>query len=234
MKMCVALSIAGTIAAGTVAHGATVAYWAFPTTAPTQNFSITWPIPANASVNPGATLDTDAPKYDGSPSPAALAQGSMQFLAGSAVNMQPGYVIGQGLGLRNDSLDRGQGKSLILSFSTLGEIDLVLSYAERFTSTGPTGVTIQYSTDGVAYTPFTNYATTRDGAFATSARVIDLSSVDAIENLATAYLKITFTGFNVNSTGAARVDNVLISSVPTPGAVALLGLAGLVAGRRKR
>ncbi len=234
MKTCVVLSIAGAIVAGTAAHGATVAYWAFPVPAQTPNYGMTWPIAADASVNPGAMLDTDAPKYDGTPAPTALAQGSMQYFTGSAVNLQPTYSIGQAISMRNDSLDRAQGKSLILSFSTLGEVDLVLSYAERYTSTSATGVTIQYSTDGVAYTAFTNYATTRDGAFAATARVIDLSSVDALENIATAFLKITFTGFNANGTGTARVDNILVSSVPTPGAVALLGAAGVITARRRR
>lgn len=234
MKTCVALTIAGAIAAGTAAHGATVAYWAFPVPTQNPNYAMTWPIAADASLFPGATLDTDAPKYDGSPSPNALAQGSLQYFAGSSVNLQPTYSIGQAISMRNDSLDRAQGKSLILTFSTLGEIDLILSYAERYTSTGPTGVSIQYSTDGVAYTPFSSYTTVRDGAFAATARVIDLSSVDALENLSNAYVKITFTGFNANGTGAARVDNILISSVPTPGAVALLGAAGVLAVRRRR
>jgi MYXO-CTERM domain-containing protein len=34
--------------------------------------------------------------------------------------------------------------------------------------------------------------------------------------------------------GTARIDNVLVSGVPAPGAVALLGLAGLAARRRRR
>ncbi len=234
MKTCVVLTIAGAIAAGTAAHGATVAYWAFPVPAQSPNYGMAWPIAADASVNPGATLDTDAPKYDGTPAPVALAQGSMQYFTGDGVNLQPTYSIGQAISLRNDSLDRGQNKSLILNFSTLGEIDLVLSYAERYSSTGPTGVTIQYSTNGVAYTPATNYATNRTGAFLSAARVIDLSAVDAIENLASVYLKITFTGFNANSTGTARIDNILVTSVPTPGALALCGAAGLLAARRRR
>ena len=35
--------------------------------------------------------------------------------------------------------------------------------------------------------------------------------------------------------GTGRVDNIVISAVvPAPGAIALLGLAGLVGGRRRR
>jgi MYXO-CTERM domain-containing protein len=234
MKTCVVVSIAGAFIAGSAAHGATVAYWAFPVPAQTPNYGMTWPIAADASVNPGATLDTDAPKYDGTPAPNAIAQGSMQYFGGSAVNMQPTYAIGQAISMRNDSLDRAQNKSLILNFSTLGEIDMVLSFAERYSSTGPTGVTIQYSTDGVAYTAATNYLTTRDGAFAAGARVIDLSAIDTIENLSSVYLKITFTGFNVNGTGTARIDNILVSSVPSPGALALFGVAGVLGVRRRR
>jgi MYXO-CTERM domain-containing protein len=37
-----------------------------------------------------------------------------------------------------------------------------------------------------------------------------------------------------SASGSNRIDNVVISGVPAPGAVALLGLAGLAARRRRR
>ena len=36
------------------------------------------------------------------------------------------------------------------------------------------------------------------------------------------------------ATGSNRIDSILVSGVPAPGAVALLGLAGLAARRRRR
>lgn len=227
--------MAGVVMVAGAAQGSLVAYWAFPEPAQTPNYGMTWPIAADLSGNPGAILDTDAPKYDGSASPTALQQGSMQYFAGSTVNVQSPFTLaGQSISLRNDSLDRAQNTSLILAFSTLGFADLVLSYAERYTSTGPTNVTIQYSTDGSSYTPFTTYATVRSGAFGAAAQVVDLSAVDSLENISTAYLKITFTGFNANGTGAARIDNILVSTVPAAGPTALIGVAGLASSRRRR
>jgi MYXO-CTERM domain-containing protein len=235
LKSCVLMAGVGMVVATSQASAAMVAYWAFPEPAHTPNYAIAWPVAADQAAFPGATLDTDAPKYDGSAAPTALQQGSMQYFAGSLVNIQaPSVVAGQAMGLRNDSLNRGEGKSIIMHVVTTGFTDLFLSFAERYTAAGPTGVTVQYSTDGVAYTAATSYATVRDAVFAAAPRVVDLSAIDSIENLPDVYLKITFTGFNVNSTGAARLDNILVSGVPTPGALALLGVAGVVASRRRR
>ncbi len=231
------IALAALVAAAGSAHAATVAYWAFPTTAPAQNYNITWPVNADLKANAGlATLDTDAPKYDGSPAPTALQQGSMQYFAGSAVNALPGFGAGQGLGFRNDSLNRGEGKSIFLRFDSTNYADLTLSFAERYTSTGPATTTISYSADGVNYTTFTSFTNVRDGAFAANARVIDLSSVNGIENLSAAYLKITFSGFTVNSNGGSRLDNILVDGtfIPAPGSMALLALGGVVAARRRR
>ncbi|MDX2016132.1 MAG: hypothetical protein SFY95_00670 [Planctomycetota bacterium] len=235
MKNVIALAALAAVAGS--AQSAVVAYWAFPTSAPSQNFNLAWPFNADVKANAGlAILDTDAPKYDGSPAPNAIQQGSMQLLTGSIVNAQPGFAAGQGLGLRNDSQNRGEGKSIFLRFDATNFLDLSLSYAERYSSTGPTTVTIGYSTDGVSFTDFTSYSTLRDGNFAAAARVIDLSSVNSIENRSASFLRIRFSGFNVNSNGAARLDNITVSGtvIPTPGAAALLGLAGLAATRRRR
>lgn len=231
--VCLALSgLAGSASADVVA------YWAFPGTAPAQNFNISWPIPADLTANVGpATIDTDAPKYDGSPSPTALQQGSMQYFTGTTVNAQPGFLAGQALSMRNDSQDRGQNKSLFVRFDATNFQGLRLSYAERYSSTGPANVSISYSTDGGgSYIPFSGYTTVRDGSFAAAARVIDLSSATGLNGLANAYVKITFSAFNALSNGSARVDNLTIEGtlVPAPGGLLLAGLGGLLAVRRRR
>lgn len=228
---------AALVAAAGASSAAPIAYWSFPTTAPAQNYNLTYPILADFKATAGtASIDTDAPKYDGSASPTAIQQGSMQYFAGTTVNSQFGAVAGQALSMRNDTQDRAQGKSLFVRFDGTGYGDYVLSYAERYSSTGPTGVSISYSTDGINYTSFTNYATTRDGAFAATPRVINLSAVNSIEGFASVYFKITFTGFNAGGTGTARIDNVLVegTAIPAPAAASLLGLVGLAAARRRR
>ncbi|MDX2146142.1 MAG: hypothetical protein SFZ23_01365 [Planctomycetota bacterium] len=223
---------------GSVAFGqTTIAYWAFPQSAPPQNYNITFPIQPDVKLTPGtAGIDSDAPKWDGTVNPTALQQGSLQLFSGSTVNAEAGFDAGQALSLRNDSLNRGEGKSIIIRLDTTDYQDLVLSYAERVTSSGPTLVSILSSLDGANYSPVTSYSTTRSGAFLAAARVIDLSSIGTLENQASIFLKVQFSGFNANSNGAARLDNIKISGtlIPAPGVATLMGLGGLVAARRRR
>ncbi len=235
--MKIVIAAAALVAAAGAASAAPIAYWSFPTTAPSQNYNLSYPILADFKATAGvASIDTDAPKYDGSPAPNAIQQGAMQYFAGTTVNSQFGAVAGQALSMRNDTQDRAQGKSLFVRFDGSGYSDYKLSYAERYSSTGPTGVSISYSTDGINYSAFTSYATNRSGAFGAAAQVIDLSAVNSIEGFSSVYFKITFTGFNAGSNGTARIDNVLVEGtlIPTPAAASLLALVGLAAARRRR
>jgi len=222
------MTLVALVAAAGSAQAATVAYWAFPSTVPSSsvNFQMSWPINADLKANAGlATIDTDAPKWDGSSGSTALQQGSMQYFAGDATNALPGFVAGSGLSMRNDSQDRAQNKSIIMRFDASNFIDLKLSFAERYSSTGPTTTSIDFSTDGGAtYTNFSSYSNTRSGAFL-PARLVDLSAVNSIEGLSSLYIKIRFSTFNTHIDG---------TSIPAPGSMALLAIGGLVAGRRRR
>jgi hypothetical protein len=64
--------------------------------------------------------------------------------------------------------------------------------------------------------------------------VLSITGTSALDNAATAYVRVTFTGAT-SSTGNNRLDNIIFNAdvVPAPGAVALLGLAGLVIRRRR-
>ncbi len=236
MKIAIAMSVTLALAGAAQAQTA-VAYWAFPATAPSNSWQLTYPFTADAKANAGpATIDTNAPKWDGTLVGAtALQQGSMQLFGGSTINLQsPIVAAGQALSLRNDSLDRGQGTSMIIRFDSTNFADLKLSFADRYSPTGPLTTSVEYSSDGVNYTTFGTINNTRDSTFRLQS--FDLSAINSIENLAATFLKITFTGFNALGAGAARIDNVYVQGtvIPTPGAMALLGLGGLVAGRRRR
>lgn len=231
------IALAALVVAAGAAQAATVAYWALPGTVPptNTNYNITWPINADLKANAGlATLDTDASKYDGSASPTAVQQGNMQLFTGSAINLQAPFVAGADLSMRSLN-GSANGKSHILRFDASGFQDLVLSFAERSTSTGATSSTVSYSTDGVNYTAASTYSITADSTY--RLRTVDLSSIGAIEFASTVYLKITLSGFSAtSSTGNTRVDNILIDGtfIPAPGSLALVGLGGLVAARRRR
>jgi hypothetical protein len=229
MKLAItAAAVASLVAAS--AASAQIAYWAFPATAPTQNYQISFPLAADQKANAGAAvITTNALTWTGGAPVDSVAQGSFQYFAGSTLNALPGFTAGQGLSLRGNTNNDSNGKSMTLQFDTTGFSDIVLSYAERVTSTGANSIAFSYSTDGTNFTPFTTVAPTRNSTY--SVRTVDFSSVPALNNLAAAYIRMEFTGFS-SAAGAVRFDNIQV--VPTPGAAALLGLGGLAAFRRRR
>lgn len=139
-------------------------------------------------------------------------------------------TLSVGTGFRNNNM------LLIFQVSSIDVTDLVLSYDERVSSSGFVQVQPQYSLTG-APGSFTSLgapvSTTRDSVW--RLRSFDFSAVDALEGQSTVYLAIqTLGGTNVG--GNIRIDNVQINgtSVPTPGSAAALGVAGLIALRRRR
>ncbi|GDX98446.1 hypothetical protein LBMAG48_08500 [Phycisphaerae bacterium] len=237
-----ALILAVLAGAAGAASAEVVAYWAFPGTVPAANanYIIGWPIAADVKANAGpATLDTDANKYDGSSAPTAVQQGAMQLLTGDVLNAVSPFTAGSGLGMRNLNITGGQqnlteGKSIILTFDASNYQNMVLSFAERYSATGPTTVSVSVSSDGVNYTSAGSFATNRNSTF--SVRSVDLSSFTSINNDSQIFAKITVTGYNTGSNGAARFDNIKVDGtlIPTPGALALAGAAGLMVARRRR
>jgi len=132
-----------------------------------------------------------------------------------------------------------------------------LSFAWDFTrsTTGPATWTVIMSVDGgtnwstllATYTPIVNSATpTGAGTWSTStynaAYTSSIALGAAADNAASIIVRVQATVDPVNGSGTyqaggtARIDNVFVNgtAVPAPGAVALLGVAGLAARRRRR
>jgi MYXO-CTERM domain-containing protein len=132
-----------------------------------------------------------------------------------------------------------------------------LSFAWDFTrsTTGPATWTVIMSVDGgtnwstllATYTPIVNSATpTGAGTWNTSTYIAAYTSSIALgaaaDNAASIIVRVQALVDSVNSSGVyqaggtARIDNVFVNgtAVPAPGAVALLGVAGLAARRRRR
>ncbi len=133
--------------------------------------------------------------------------------------------------------------------STVGYEDVLISWDQTGSGTGPRDFTLQYSTNGSTFTDVMNYMMTSPAVswstttpVTTTSYSADLSAIAALENAATIYVRFTvatnvsITGATIASGGTNRVDNVIISAteVPAPGALALLGLAGVMAGSRRR
>lgn len=129
------------------------------------------------------------------------------------------------------------GKAITIKLSMSGYQDLVLSYATQKTSTGFNSNQWAYSTDG---SNFTNFGSTVVPA--TSFASVTLSTLTAVNNSSSVWLRYTFGGASGTSQNN-RLDNIQINAtaiaVPEPstyaalaGAAALLGV--LVHRRRQR
>ncbi len=130
------------------------------------------------------------------------------------------------------------GKSLVFLLDLSGLQNLSVSFATQRTSTGFTSQVWETSTDGSNWSNWGSFsagstAGTLASSFANSG-VLSLMGTSALDNAATAYIRVTFTGATTNS-GNNRLDNIIFDAdiVPTPGSLALLGVAGLVIRRRR-
>jgi MYXO-CTERM domain-containing protein len=141
------------------------------------------------------------------------------------------------------------------SFSGTGYSGLSFAWDFTRSTTGPATWTVIMSVDGgtnwstlmATYTPIVNSATpTGAGTWNTSTYNAAYTSSIALgasaDNASSIIVRVQALVDSVNSSGTyqaggtARIDNVFVNgtAVPAPGAVALLGVAGLAARRRRR
>lgn len=166
----------------------------------------------------------------------ASAHGGMNAVAGDA--------DGNDLGLQNGTVSAGTvlnaGRYLQFQINTTGQQDILLSLAARRTATGMGTQSVSWSTDGVNFTSAGTFAPSFNATAYTLA-TFDLSSVNAIENLSAAYIRIIFTDPQPNSSGVlssggnCRIDNLQFNGTQIPAPTAgLIPLAGLLLVRRRR
>jgi MYXO-CTERM domain-containing protein len=134
-----------------------------------------------------------------------------------------------------------------IAVSTVGYSDIYLAWDQTRSSTGPSSFRVDMSTDGTNFTTIlASYTIIQAGATGTgtlawstangvqSAFTTTISSIAGADNQASLFFR--FVNLSTVATGGTnRIDNIFVSSgpIPAPGAVALLGLAGLVARRRR-
>ena len=130
--------------------------------------------------------------------------------------------------------------------STVGYTDISLSWDQTRSSTGPSVFDVQMSTDGASFsTILSGYTVIQAGLAGTNtlawsvangvqaAFTTTISSIVGADEQSTLYFRFVNTS-TVATGGTNRIDNVMVnSSVPAPGAIALLGLAGLASRRRR-
>ncbi len=131
------------------------------------------------------------------------------------------------------------------SFATTGYDTISLSWDQARSSTGPASFELVMSLDGgtnwttilASYTVLQSGGGGAPGTWSSTtynALYTSTTSLAGAENASSVIVRFRSLA-TAAATGSSRIDNVFINGnlVPAPGAVALLGLAGLV-GRRRR
>jgi len=133
-----------------------------------------------------------------------------------------------------------------ISLSTASYVNISLSWDQTRSSTGPSNFRVDMSTDGTTFsTILASYSVIQAGASGTSswsssgpvqsAFTTTIASVAGADGRST--LRFRFVNLSTVGTGGTnRIDNITVSGtlIPAPGALALLGVAGLVSTRRRR
>lgn len=189
------------------------------------------------SAGSGAAAPTYAADYGVGLYSTNFFEGDVVMFTGTSLGAVTGDVNGRGAAFRVGESGRNNGAFAQFAFDTTGFADLALSFATKTTSgTGFTSMDIQVSGDGVVFTTLETLTNLRDDINWTL-KSVDLSGVAALEDNTDAAIRVVFNGGDAsNPVANTRLENVIITGapVPAPGPAALLGLGGLVAGRRRR
>lgn len=128
----------------------------------------------------------------------------------------------------------GDGSYFQFTLDSTGYQDIILTWGENSSGTGPHSAKLQYSSTGVggSFTDFATFAAPNN-----SAMLQDLTSVSAINNNSDVVFRLVGLGTTSNG-GTWKIDNFNIdaTAVPEPSTVMLVGasLVGLLALRRRR
>jgi len=181
------------------------------------------------SVGPGLAFNTNS---------AGTANGAVGTFTGTTLSAMPadsGVTPGGALAVQGNLGGSGtvtnNGKYVQFSTSTIGYTGISFLFDTRGTGTGFSNNQVSWSNDGVN---FFNAGAAYSGTPTTFFTVTRALGAGA-DGAATLFVRITLDGATGGG-GNNRIDNVqfLGTAIPAPGSVALIGLAGLVAGRRRR
>ncbi|MEZ4853557.1 T9SS sorting signal type C domain-containing protein [Flavobacterium sp.] len=115
-------------------------------------------------------------------------------------------VSGKALALANDTAN---GNAIIITFSTLGLYNPIISFATRGTSTGFSTHIWEWSTDGSTFTTI-SVANTAVNSSTWSVKTIDLTDINAVDNQTNVYIRLTVSGAS-SSSGNNRLDNIVVN-----------------------
>lgn len=158
--------------------------------------------------------------------------GTIDDFAGSSNHTLNGDPAGAALSLiaGSGSPYPGNGSKITLQFSMLNLQNPILSFVTQGTATGFNSNQIAYSING---TDFTDFGSPYSPAVSYSLQSFDLSTVDSLDNASSAYIRITFDGAT-GASGNNRIDNLQISAIPEPSALAMTASGLLLLAQRRR
>lgn len=203
---------------------------------------------ANADVLAQFTFETSLPLSAG---PHAAEVGTGNASAFHATSSTYGSVVGNGSSRSFSSNGWSVGDYYQFTTSTVGYTGITFGWDHTSSGTGPRDFVVLVSNDGVNFTNIGSALVLVNGApntpwsSTTYNPVFTFSPISApalADNQGNVTFRIQMSsnvsanGGTVASAGTSRVDNIIIEGtlIPAPGALALVGLGGLVAGRRRR
>ncbi|RYZ16162.1 MAG: hypothetical protein EOP49_52080, partial [Sphingobacteriales bacterium] len=192
------LALCGT----TVSSQTQLAAWTFDATATSPS------TPTSVTANLGAQSGTATLFANGTNGSSSWTQASeLDAFAGITLNdPRTTPVAGVSYSPLNSSAN---GKSMVIRFSMTGFQNPILTFATRGTNQGFSTHQWAWSTNGTTFTNFGTNTANTSGTFLL--RTLDMSAINALDNAATVYLRVTFTGAN-NAGGNNRIDNIVINA----------------------
>lgn len=218
-------SIVAAIAAATfslAASGSIIASWSMPTAIPSGTIG--------TSYNYGAA--------DGGEMASGTMLSSSHFAAATVYSSPAGNGSQYSLSSNNWTI----GDYYQVSLSTSGYGDVHVSWDQTRSGTGPSAWEVFFSIDGGqswnsngAYTVMqAGGAGTNTTSWNGTTYQAAFTNDQAVAASNQASLMIRFTcGVTTASAGTNRIDNITVYGTPAPGAIALLGLAGMINRRRR-
>ena len=209
-----------------------------------------WTIPTAFPIGPG-NVPTGTSYLPPSPNGAGVANLGANFAGSQLISVHSlaatSYISPSGNGSSHSfsSNNWSPGDYYQVTLSTAGFTNLSISWDQARNLVGPAAFRLLVSTNGGAsFVDLMSYTVLVSGSTGPSTWIPNtynpiytrtVSVTDEVD--LTDHVIFRFQNFEPLASlasGSTHIDNIVVTGVPTPGAVAVLGLAGLAVGRRRR
>jgi hypothetical protein len=136
--------------------------------------------------------------------------------------------VGNGSANSLSANDWGVGDYFQFRVSTVGEMNIKVSWDQVSSGTGPTSFKLQYGTDGNTFTDFASYTVSTDSGSWVSGTYkpaftfsYDLSAITGLNNASDVYFRLVNLATVSGTAGTSRYDNFTVEAVPEPTNIAL-------------